>query len=74
MPSRSITAYAVQVYERGRRSKIKNLSEIGPDKITLLKLFYGYAKALGDDPDRFRDDVARRYVSQSRRSAPPHRS
>lgn len=66
MPNRSITAYSVQVYERGHRGKVKNLSEIGSNKQNLLTLFHGYIEAMRAQPDRFRDDSARRYVPITR--------
>lgn len=66
MPSRAIIAYTVRVYERGRKSKTVNLSEVGSGKDSLLKLFYGFVEAMKEEPDRFRDDLARRYTPITR--------
>ena len=62
MPSRSIIAYVVRVYEFGHTKKVINLSEIGTDRHNLLTLFNGYAQAMRDEPERARDPLARRYT------------
>ncbi|HSY16156.1 MAG TPA: hypothetical protein VK816_09230 [Jatrophihabitantaceae bacterium] len=54
------------MYERRHRGEVKNLSEIGPGKQKLVTLFYGYVQAMQEDPDRFRDEAARRYVPITR--------